>query len=89
VGHRLKVGGVHAAPIAAKMVDLETNGDWSNDLLVDPAMSTTIPSSDLESPIAAGVNPATPEPAVFSLVDLRPESLEITFHAFASPVALS
>jgi hypothetical protein len=72
----LEMGRVHTRAVAAKMVDLESIWDRSDEVLIRESVHLDDTLVDLEEPIAATVTLASPRPAVACLVDAREKPLK-------------
>ena len=65
----LKMSGIHTSPIAAKVIQVEPTGNWTNErfvsepMRVDIAERTLTPGPDTELAVASEHLPASPEPA--------------------------
>jgi len=75
VGHRLKMGGINASPISAKVVELKPLRNVAYQKFVTEAMGWNAVRLDAELPVALTNECASPKPTSVRLGDKRPEAL--------------
>lgn len=61
-GDRFQMVGIHAAPIATEVVDLEPLGDWSDEEFVGGAVDETILTLEADRPVTGGHEKSLPLP---------------------------